>query len=59
MSQSKCLFGIEFTWWLVVKMIKNIVSVSLDEKIMIEVILFQNFFFYLLAKHFMQSIELE
>jgi hypothetical protein len=40
-------------------MIKNIVSVSLDEKIMIEVILFQNFFFYLLAKHFMQSIELE
>ena len=40
-------------------MIKNIVSISLDEKIMIEVILFQNFIFYLLAKHFMQSIELE
>ena len=40
-------------------MIKNIVSISLDEKIMIEVILFQNFFFYLLAKHFMHSIELE
>jgi hypothetical protein len=59
LSQSKCLFSFWLTWSLIVKTIKNTVSISLDVKIMIKVIILQKFIFYLLAKHFMQSIKLE